>query len=463
MYKKMARQRPLIRVCFAGRSVRTGGVDRGIVTRMSESSLGITSPRGFSAAGMAAGIKPSGKPDLALIVCDRSCYAVGVFTQSATPSAPVVLGRQRLGDTARAQAILINAGVANAATGQRGMDNARRCAQLAAEALTAAGRAVDAEAVLPSSTGIIGRHLPMDKIAAAMPELVSRLVEGGRGTEADADAARAIMTTDLVPKQAGRRLVLNGREVTLAGITKGSGMIAPNMATMLAFITTDADIAPGPLRLALADAAAASFNRMSVDAHTSPSDTLIALANPGDTEGDGTPISYTTDAGYEEFREALIDLCRDLAYQIVRDGEGATRVFRVRVVGAASEADADHIGRAVVDSPLVKCAVHGRDPNWGRIVTAAGNARAAMDESKLSLTIAGGEDATTTGEQICVYRGGTPVEPTPADTTRLAEAMASREVVFTLDLGLSEQTPTVDWLGCDLSYDYVRINAEYTT
>ena len=431
---------------------------------MSESSIGITSPRGFSAAGMACGIKPSGKPDLALIVCDRECYAAGVFTRSATPSAPVVLGQAQLGKTGRAQAILINAGVANAATGNLGLDNARRCAQLAAGAMTAGGLKVEPEAVLPSSTGVIGRHLPMARIEAAMPDLVSRLA---RGPEADEAAARAIMTTDLVPKAAGRMTAIQGVDVTLAGIAKGSGMIAPNMATMLAFITTDADVGPAPLQLALRNAAAATFNRISVDAHTSPSDTLIALANPGDpARGERDrhpPIRYTTDAGFDTFQAALIDLCRDLAYAIVRDGEGATRVFRVRIIGAVDVAGADRIGRAVVDSPLVKSAVHGRDPNWGRIVTAAGNAHTPLDESKLSLTISGGEDADSQSEGVCVYRGGLPSELSSDETRTLIAAMSSREITFTLDLGVSKQTPTIDWLGCDLSYDYVRINAEYTT
>ena len=416
----------------------------------------ITVPKGFYAAGTTCGLKESGWPDLALIAADRPCAAAGVFTRSRTPGAPVLVSKQHLRG-GRASAIIVNSGNANASTGRAGRRDARKMCQLTAdalghaqdEALNASERA--ASDVLVGSTGIIGRPLAMDKITHGIETLAGRLA---RGVEADAAAARAILTTDLSTKTARRSVTLKTEsgetKINLAGIAKGSGMIAPNMGTMLCYITTDIAIAAPMLKRALAAAAAASFNRISVDQHTSPSDMLLALAS-GAAEN---PTLDSADDNYNRFAEALTDLCRDLAHQVVRDGEGATRVFRVQVVGARSEREADRVAGAVVNSPLVKTAVHGGDANWGRIVTAAGYSGAAIQPLRMSLTI-GGEKG------VCVYNQGVPTDLPHRDLRRLAKLMNKPEVTVTLDLGRGERR--VEWFGCDLSREYVTINADYTT
>jgi glutamate N-acetyltransferase/amino-acid N-acetyltransferase len=403
--------------------------------------LGVTSPRGFVAAGGTCGIKASGNPDLTLIVADRPCSAAAVYTVNRMPSAPVVVGRRHL-RSGVARAIICNSGNANASTGKQGERDAVEMCRLVAQHI-----GCDAREVIPSSTGIIGHVLPMEKIGRGIASLCGRL---SRGKSADAAAARGIMTTDLVPKTASATLRLGGRSVTLAGIAKGSGMIAPNMATMLAFLTTDAAIAPAMLKAALQRAAAKSFNRISVDQHTSPSDTCAILASGAA----GNAIISKPGPDLERFEEALTTLCADLAYQIVKDGEGATKVFVVRVVGAASEKDADRAGRAVVDSPLVKCAVHGGDPNWGRITTAAGYSRARVRPQNMSLFIGPDRD-------VCVFDHGSPLPRDPRTSKQLQKLMAAKEIVFTLDLGLGRHEAR--WLGCDLSRQYVAINADYST
>jgi len=419
--------------------------------------LGITAPEGFYAAGGVCGIKASGQPDLAVIVADRACSAAGVFTTSRTLSPSVEVCRRHLRG-GRAQAVVVNSGVSNASTGEQGRRDAAAMAAGVSRALASGvcerlGKVdVPPKRVLMASTGVIGHPLPMDKIAPGIDAMVTRLA---RGPAADAAAARAIMTTDLVPKTAYREVRVGGGRCRVAGITKGSGMIAPNMATMLAFVTTDADVAPGPLKRALRAAAAASFNRTSVDAHTSPSDTVLVLSYPS---GKHEQVKAAEGAAYEAFAAALTDLCRDLAYQIIKDGEGATKVLRVRVTGARSEKDADRVGRAVVDSPLVKTAVHGGDPNWGRVITAAGYSGARVEEAAMALTIkAVGEK----GGGVTVFRHGAPARLTDAQTRRLEASMRQKEVVFTLDLGQGETA--VEWLGCDLSRQYITINADYTT
>jgi len=399
----------------------------------------ITRCLGFRAAGGTCGIKPSGKPDLMLIVADVPCAAAAVFTTNRVVGAPVTVNRRHLRTTAgRARAIVCNSGVSNSATGAQGVRDADAMCRAVAGAIGCAR-----DEVLVSSTGVIGRRLPMPRVLDGIAKLGARL---DRGVAADAAAAGAIVTTDLRTKSAFRRVRLGGRTVSLAGIAKGSGMIAPNMATMLVFVVTDCAIAAGPLRSALRQAVSDSFNRISVDQHTSPSDTVLTLAS-----GLAGNRTITTAAGRDHaaFARALTGLCRDLAYQIVRDGEGATRVFRVRVRGARTVADADRIGRAIVDSPLVKTAVHGGDPNWGRVVTAAGYSGAAIRPERMSLAIGG----------VPVYARGTPVEVRAA--RRLATIMRASEITFTLDVGLGRAS--AEWLGCDLSREYVAINADYTT
>ena len=397
----------------------------------------ITAPLGFRAAGGAFGMKASGKPDLALIVADAPCRAAAVFTKNAIPSEPVQLGREHM-ERGRCRAIVCNAGFANASTGQRGLGDARTMCETLAARL-----GCEPAEVLASSTGVIGEPLPMDRITAGIESLFEKLA---RSQLADADAAHAILTTDLVAKTAVRRVKIGGKTVTLGGIAKGSGMIAPNMATMLSFLTTDAAISLPRLRAALKQAvnADASFNRISIDTDTSPSDTVAILAS-GLAENPTIRAKGKHDAA---FTAALADLCRDLAYQIVRDGEGATRVIRVIVEGARTDADAAKAARAVVDSPLVKTAVHGGDPNWGRLTMAVGKSGAAVEADKLTVQIG----------DIPVYRHG---RPTSADAAELERVMREREVVFTLNLGLGRSR--CEYLGCDLSREYITINADYHT
>jgi len=404
---------------------------------------GVTSPRGFRAAGTTCGIKASGKPDLALIVADKPCAAAAVYTTNQMPSAPVIVGRRHL-KSGTAQAILCNSGNANASTGEQGERDAIEMCNLVAKAI-----GCKPAHVLPSSTGIIGRPLPMEKITSGVTTLAGTLAAGEK---ADADAARAIMTTDLVPKTTHRSFKLAGKTVQLAGIAKGSGMIAPNMATMLAFLTTDADVSPALLKKALQLAAVASFNRMSVDQHTSPSDSVLILASGAA----GNPKIKAAGKDFDAFVKVLTEVSFELAYKIVKDGEGATRVFRVRLVGARTEKEADKVAKEVINSPLVKAAVHGADPNWGRITTAAGYAGVKLDPSKMSLTI-----APPDGAGVKVYAKGQPTKLTADQQAKLNASMKGTEVVFTLDLGAGKAS--VEWLGCDLSKEYVSINADYTT
>ena len=401
----------------------------------------ITVPRGFKAAGATCGIKPSGQADLALIVSDRPCSAAGVLTTSRMPGAPVIVARNHLSQ-GRARAIICNSGIANVATGAAGVRDARRiCAQV--------GRLIDcpARSVLPCSTGLIGPRLPMDKIESGIETIVPML---SRGPRADSRAASAIMTTDLVPKSAVRhfRCGPSGSPLLhLGGIAKGSGMIAPQMATMLAFITTDIAIGPPVLRAALKSAVDLTFNRISIDTDTSTSDAVLILASG---VGGTTRIARRSSA-YARFTDALTDLCDDLARQIVRDGEGATRTIQVKVERAASDRDADHIGRSITNSPLIKTAVHGADPNWGRLVMAVGKSGARVDPARLTLSIA----------DVVLFRRGAAI-PLKAPTRRkLKNLMRRREVIIKVNLGLGRAS--CRWLGCDLSPEYVKINAQYTT
>jgi glutamate N-acetyltransferase/amino-acid N-acetyltransferase len=304
-------------------------------------SRSITIARGFKAAGGTCGIKESGKPDLMLIVSAVPCAAAGVFTTNRVVGAPVIVNKRHLRTTAGvARAIVCNSGISNSATGEPGIRDAEAMCQAVANRI-----GCPRAEVMASSTGIIGRPLPMPKILHGIAALHARL---DRGPKADAAAAGAIVTTDLVTKSASRRFAMSGRTIHLGGIAKGSGMIAPNMATMLVFITTDCAIAPGPLRAALRVAALGSFNRISIDEHTSLSDTVLVLASG---LAANRAVHTTTGRGYTAFVDALTDLCGDLAYQIVKDGEGATKVFRVRVRGARSVSDADKIGRADRQQP----------------------------------------------------------------------------------------------------------------
>ncbi|MEM6391607.1 MAG: bifunctional glutamate N-acetyltransferase/amino-acid acetyltransferase ArgJ [Planctomycetota bacterium] len=405
---------------------------------MSKLTGSITQPKGFRAAGGVCGVKPSGKPDLALIVADGPCSAAGVFTRNKVQGAPVLIGKRHV-RSGTAQAIVCNSGNSNVATGQQGLDDAMAMCRA-----TAAAVGCKPSEVLPASTGIIGRLLPIDKITAGISELATEL---STGPKPDTAAAKAILTTDLVEKSSVRRLS-NG--VTIAGIAKGSGMIAPSMATMLAFITTDANVPPPVLRAALREATDASFNRISVDTDTSTSDTVYALASG---QAPRSAIKQNTGSRYATFVAALTEVCGELAEAIVRDGEGMTKLFRVEVSGAKSIKDADRVGRAIAESPLVKTAIHGADPNWGRIAMAAGKSGAALKPGLMTIAI--------NGEPV--YANGVPVAMSAALEKRLSASMRKKntDVTLAVDLGLGPATCT--WLGCDLSREYITINADYTT
>lgn len=385
----------------------------------------VTTPRGFVATGIACGIKPSGKPDLALVASETPAAVAAVFTTNRVKAAPVLLCRQRVA-AGQARAVIANSGNANACTGVEGMRAAERMAAAAAGRLD-----VDAGEVLVLSTGVIGVPLPVEKIEAALPALALS-ADGG------AAAARAIMTTDTRPKTAAIQFEIDGAPVCIGGMAKGSGMIHPNMATMLAVLTTDALIAPETLQRHLTAATARSFNCIDVDGDTSTNDTVLLLANGAS----GVAVADAT------FAAALTEICIALARQVAADGEGATKALEVTVAGAATVADAQAAARAITRSSLVKAAMYGNDPNWGRIVCAAGYSGAAFDPQQAQLRLQG----------IPLFAAGTPL---PFDAAAASAALYGPEVRIELDLGAGDASATA-W-GCDLSPEYVRINAEYTT
>lgn len=391
----------------------------------------VTSPGGFSAGATSAGIKKNSALDLGLLFSEAPCTAAGLLTTNRIKAAPVILSQQRL-ESGKARAVAVNAGCANACTGEQGMADASSVAEMAAKKL-----GISAEEVLVASTGVIGVNLPMDKIRNGIKNIAIS-TDGGH------TLARAIMTTDTRPKEIAVSVTAGKDRFTIGGIAKGSGMIHPNMATMLCFLTTDASVEPGFLRLALKHAADASLNMVSVDGDTSTNDTVILLAN-------GMAGNRTIKQGSEQaraFRQALDKVCIYLARCIARDGEGATRLIEVTVNGAQGLAQARQVARTITGSPLVKTAVHGCDPNWGRILAAAGRSGVKIVESKIDLYIG----------EFCLLKAGAPL---PFDKKALAAILACEEVAVRLELNLGKASAT-GW-GCDLSEDYVKINAEYTT
>lgn len=387
-------------------------------------------PDGFRASGVACGLKPEGR-DLALITSDRPAAAAGVFTTNQVQAAPIRVNVEHLADKT-AQAIVINSKNANACTGEQGLADARLTAREVAGELDVAP-----ENVLVNSTGVIGVPLPMDKIRSGIPVAVRELRDDGW-----ADASAAIMTTDTVPKMASARIRLDGPVVTICGIAKGAGMIAPDMATMLGFVATDAGVAPHLLETCLREAADRSFNCITVDGDTSTNDTVLLLANGAACERPLSPGEVAT------FQTGLNAVCGSLARQIARDGEGATKLITVRVAGAASTREARTIGLSVGNSNLVKTAVFGRDPNWGRILCAIGYAGIPVDPEVITVSMAG----------IPIYGRGRGL---PYDTDEAIRALSADDVDIEIDLGKGNWSATV--YTCDLTYDYVRINAEYTT
>ncbi len=389
-------------------------------------------PRGFRFAAAEAAVKKPGRLDLGLILSDAPAAVAGVFTRNRVVAAPVILCRERAA-RGSARAILVNSGNANACTGARGLEDAARLAGRLAELLGA-----DAREVFPCSTGVIGLPLPVERMEAALPQLLEAL-----GDDPGA-FARSILTTDSFPKVSSRAFTAAGREIRVLGVAKGAGMIRPDVATMLAFLVTDAPVGAPALQRALAQASEATFNRITVDGDTSTNDTVLVLANGA---AGGSPLE-TDPAGLAALAGALEEVCRELARMMVRDGEGATKVVDIRVRGAASPEAALRVARTVAESPLVKTALHGEDPNWGRIAAAVGRSGAYA------------------GGLLRILIGGVPVVEAGLGLGAEAEARAHEkmkgaeyEICVELQEGPGEAVVTT----CDLTAEYVKINADYRT
>jgi len=395
---------------------------------------GITAPQGFKAAGVKAGLKKSGKLDLAIIYSTVPASTAAVFTTNTMAAAPVIVSRQAV-KSGTASAVVVNSGCANACTGPQGLIDAQAMAHMTAQLLD-----IEDQAVIVSSTGIIGVNLQMDKINAGIKRAVAQLDEKG----AD-NATTAIMTTDTFPKSCAYEFELGGVPVRIAGIAKGSGMIHPNMATMLCFITTDAAIASPILKQALTEAVNVSFNMISVDGDSSTNDMTSVLANG--LAGNAL-IDNMDCKDYAVFTAALTEVCIYLAKQVVRDGEGATKFLEITVQGAENDADAKKAVMAIAKSPLVKTAFFGQDANWGRILCAVGYSEAAADPEKISLAIG----------NVTIVKQGMGIQ---LDEKALKDIMAEQDITVTVDLGLGKGAATM-WT-CDFSYEYVKINGEYHT
>lgn len=406
--------------------------------------LHLLSPAGFRAGAIYAGIKSKQKPDVGILACDVTATAAAVFTTNKVFAAPVKVGREHVAG-GKLRAAVVNAGNANACTGRQGERDARRMCAIAAELLEC-----DEDQVLPASTGIIGHLLPMDKVEIGIRGAAANL---GKDREHALHFADAILTTDLVRKAAAATVKIGRQTATIAGVCKGSGMIGPRMAlpgkglkglhaTMLGYLTTDAAVAAPLLRRLMGEAADRSFNAVTVDDHTSTNDMACILASGMS----GAKVASPADA--KTFAAALNEVCEALAYQIAADGEGATKVVTVTVRQAKDDAAASAIARAIANSPLVKCAMHGNDPNWGRIVSAAGLAGVPFDPEKCTLTLQG----------TPVFRAGQPLK---FDAEAVSSALKAKEVKVDLACKLGKAETTV-WT-CDLSKDYVTINADYHT
>lgn len=396
---------------------------------------GITAPQGFYAAGVACGLKKNGQPDLALIASDRPANAAGVFTRNVVKGHSLQLAREHI-QNGLARAVVINSGNANACVGQPGLDDARAMAALVA-------RRIDCpiEQVLTGSTGVIGKRLDMNAVSAGIDAAYASLAETD---EAAHLAERAIMTTDLIPKECVVRFQLDGREITVAGMAKGSGMIHPNMATMISVITTDCAAEPAILQQALTAAVNKTFNRVSVDGDTSVCDMVIVLANGAAGNSPLTPDS----AGARLLAEAIERVSTELSRLIARDGEGATKLVEVQVNGAASNDDAYKIVLAVAKSPLVKTAIFGEDANWGRILTAAGYSGADFNPDGCDIFL---------GDLKVCEKGCALL----FDEAYAKQILQQKDILIRIEL--SEGLASDRMWTCDFSYDYVRINGSYRT
>jgi glutamate N-acetyltransferase / amino-acid N-acetyltransferase len=404
---------------------------------------GVTAPKGYKAAGIAAGLKASGAPDLALILSDTEAIAAGVFTTSQVRAACVDYCRQILQEDSSMRAILCNAGQANAGTGELGWQDARESAELLAQELS-----ISPQEILLASTGVIGQRIKMDALRTGIPKLVNAAnADGGK------EAAKSIITTDLVTKEIALETTIEGRPVRIGGIAKGSGMIHPNMATMLSFITCDAAVASHLWQEMLKRSVDKSFNQITVDGDTSTNDCVLALAN-----GQSRTSAITSKGKNAEKLEAMLTaVCQYLAKAVARDGEGATCLIEVKVSGALDNQSASTVAKTIAGSSLVKSAVFGRDPNWGRIAAAAGRAGVKFHQDELSIKLG----------NITLMENGQPLAFDRQAASNYLKQAAAGEYLQTdtvlIDVIIGSGSGTSIAWGCDLTYKYVEINAEYTT
>ena len=399
---------------------------------------GVTAAQGFEASGVEAEIKYKNRKDMAMVYSRTPCKAAGVFTSNVVKAAPVLWDKEVVTHAPFVQAAVVNTGIANAATGKQGYECCKKTAEKAAQLL-----GIDADTVLVASTGVIGNQLPLDRILAG----VEKLAESKSDTKEAADAAaEAILTTDTHSKQAAVQIELGGRTVTVGGMCKGSGMIHPNMCTMLGFITTDIAISKELLQEALREDVVDTFNMISVDGDTSTNDTLVVLANGMA----GNPEIITKNDDYYIFKEALNYIDTTLAKMMAGDGEGATTLFETKVIHAATKQDARILSRSVISSNLCKAAIYGHDANFGRFLCALGYSGVQFDPEKVELSFENDE------KHILIYKDGSAVSYSEEEATQV---LSSPEVRVLVDMHMGEAEATA-W-GCDLSYDYVKINADY--
>ncbi|MBE8954368.1 MAG: bifunctional glutamate N-acetyltransferase/amino-acid acetyltransferase ArgJ [Quinella sp. 2Q5] len=396
-------------------------------------SAGVAYPKGFKAAGVRAGIKKNGNLDVAVIHTERMAAVAGVFTKNLVAAAPVQVSKEVVA-TGTAHAVVANAGCANACTGEQGLRDARQMASIAAGEL-----GCKPEDIIVASTGLIGSNLPMDKMSAGIHDAVSKL-----SREGSVDAGNAIVTTDTYSKTCATEIEIGGVEVRFGAIAKGSGMIRPDMATMLCFITTDADIDQKLLQAALSEITEVTFNCISVDGDMSTNDSVVVLANGAA----GNPKITTRDADYEKFFSTLKNICTELAKRIASDGEGATKFVTVNVTGAKTFADAKQVGMSIANSPLCKTAIFGQDPNAGRFICAVGYSGVAIDPDKVVIKFGG----------LTVYAAGL---VTKFDADEMRAVLSEHDITIDIELGLGSAAATI--YTCDLSFGYVKINADYTT
>ena len=405
---------------------------------MEKTAKGVTAAKGFMAASAAAGIKYKDREDMALIYSEIPCRAAGTFTTNIVKAAPVKWDKEIVTEQKTAQAVVINAGIANACTGEEGLSYCRQTAEKAAEVLN-----IPENAVLVASTGVIGQQLPMERITSGIEHMASKL-ESSR--EAGYRAARAIMTTDTHEKEAAVTFEIGGREITIGGMCKGSGMIHPNMCTMLSFVTTDLAISQELLQEALREDVEDTYNMVSVDGDTSTNDTVLLLANGLA----GNPEITEKNADYEAFKKALNAVNQTLAKQMAGDGEGATALFEVKVTGAESREAAKCLSKAVITSNLTKAAIYGHDANWGRILCAMGYSGAMFDPEKVDLFF------ESAAGKIQIIQNGVALDYSEEMATKI---LSEPEVTAIADVKMGEYEATA-W-GCDLTYDYVKINGDY--